>query len=134
MSHQSLRLARFSLGLLLSLALGACMSARPPLGLPDASVDTFDGVAAHGPDCRSIALPSTMRDPDMLPHPAIPFGCANYANLAAQLARPADIAQPLPYAGADGTAAERAVQRYDNPPVSHDPSQNSSSTTDGISQ
>ncbi|WP_063744716.1 CpaD family pilus assembly lipoprotein [Paraburkholderia oxyphila] len=134
MFNQSLRITRFSLGLLLSLTLGACMSERPPPGLPDARVVTFDGVQAHGPDCASIALPSHLGDPDRLAHPAIPFGCANYTNLAAQLARPADIAQPTPYAGADGTAAARSVQRYDNPPPPRAESQDSSPATSNISQ
>jgi len=142
MSNLSLRIARFSLGLVLSVALSACMSERPPYGLHDASVVTFDGVDAHGPDCRALALPSTLRDPDMLPHPEIPFGCATYANLAAQLARPADAIQPTPYGGADGTAAARAVQRYNNPPSQSTSSQSTSSTssqsigtpTSGLSQ
>jgi pilus assembly protein CpaD len=128
MFNQSLRIVRVSSALLLSLALGACMSARPPLGLPDASVVSFNGEQAVPPDCRSIAIPSHLRDPDMLTQPSIPFGCATYSNLAAQLARPADIASPLPFAGADGVAAERSVQRYDNPPAQHGQSQDNGNT------
>lgn len=111
--------ARLPVGLLLCAALSACMSERPPLGLPNASVMTFDGIEAHGPDCASIAIPSHLRDPDLIEHPSIPFGCANYTNLAAQLARPADAVAPRPYAGADGTAAVRGIQLYENPPSSH---------------
>jgi pilus assembly protein CpaD len=134
MFNQSLRLARYPLGLLLSVALIGCMSARPPLGLPDARVVTFDGENAHGPDCRSLALPSTLRDPDLLGHPSIPFGCANYSNLAAQLARPSDIAQPAPYAGADGSVAARSVQRYDNPPAPQSKSQDNAPATSSVNQ
>ncbi|HTH61598.1 MAG TPA: CpaD family pilus assembly lipoprotein [Paraburkholderia sp.] len=136
MPNQRLRLARFSFGMLLSLALTACMSARPPLGLPDARVITFDGDAAHGPDCRSIAIPSRLGDPDLLAHPTIPFGCATYANLAAQLARPADIVEPSAYAGADGGAAARSVARYDNPPTSKSESKDAAPATSsvGVSQ
>lgn len=132
MFNQSLRIARVSSALLLSLALGACMSARPPLGLPDARVVSFDGEQAVPPDCRSIAIPSHLRDPDMTRQPAIPFGCATYSNLAAQLARPADAVSPLPFAGADGVAAARSVQRYNNPPAQHGQSQDGSSASTPI--
>lgn len=115
--------ARLSVGVLLCAALSACMSERPPLDLPNASVITFDGIQAHGPDCASIAIPSHLRDPDLMEHPSIPFGCANYTNLAVQLARPADAVAPRPYAGADGTAAVRGMQIYQAPPASHGPAQ-----------
>lgn len=134
MTIVSLRVARFPLALLLSAALTACMSERPPLGLPDASLMRFDGQGAHGPDCTQIGLASHLGDPDRLEHPTIPFGCATYTNLAAQLARPADAAQPTPYAGADGTAAARSVQRYDNPPASHEQSQDNAPATTNIGQ
>jgi pilus assembly protein CpaD len=114
---------RLPLMLLLGAALAGCMSERPPLNLPNASVVTFDGVEAHGPDCASIAIPSHLRDPDLLEHPTIPFGCANYTNLAAQLARPADATSPRPYTGSDGVTAARAIERYENPPSSQAPSQ-----------
>jgi hypothetical protein len=52
---------RLPLMLLLGAALAGCMSERPPLNLPNASVVTFDGVEAHGPDCTSIAIPSHVR-------------------------------------------------------------------------
>lgn len=134
MPDQSLRFARLLLGALPCLALAACMSARPPLGLPDARVVGFDGTSARAPDCRAMALPSTLRDPDLLVHPEIPFGCANYTNLAAQLARPADIAAPKPYAGADGGVAERSVQHYDNPPQHQGKSQDSAPATSSVGE
>ncbi|QGZ60365.1 CpaD family pilus assembly lipoprotein [Paraburkholderia acidisoli] len=110
---------RLPLALLLCAALGACMSERPPIGLPSAQSIQFDGVHALGPNCASIALPSTIGDPDMVEHPSIPFGCATYSNLAAQLARPADIVQPTPYGGTNGVVAERALSRYNAMPEPH---------------
>lgn len=111
--------ARLPLALVLCAALGACMSQRPPLGLPNAQSMQFDGTHALGPNCASLALPSTIGDPDLTEHPSIPFGCATYSNLAAQLARPSDVVQPAPYAGGDGGVAGRAVQRYQNPAPVH---------------
>ncbi|HEV3423035.1 MAG TPA: CpaD family pilus assembly lipoprotein [Paraburkholderia sp.] len=97
---------------LLPLALAACMSAHPPLGLPDASVIGFDGRQAISPDCAALDQPSTLVDAGS-GRPGMPFGCATYTNLAVMLARPADLAEPLPYAGADAAMAASAVRRFD---------------------
>jgi type IV pilus biogenesis protein CpaD/CtpE len=45
--------------------------------------------------------------------PGVAFGCATYSNLAAMLARPADLVAPVPYAGADASLAASAVRRYE---------------------
>lgn len=114
MNIVTVRLARVGAALALVAGLAACMSDRPPLGLPDARVVTFDGRDALPPDCRALGLPSGLRDPDLHEHPVIPFGCATYSNLAAQLARPADAVSPENYAGPDGGLAARAVQRFES--------------------
>ncbi|PLZ03499.1 hypothetical protein CY652_06110 [Burkholderia sp. WAC0059] len=104
-------------GLLLCLGLSGCLSQDPPLNLPDARVISFDGNAAVPPDCTQIAEPSHLGDPDRLPHPTIPFGCATYANLAAELARPEDAVSPKPYAGeraADAALGASAVRALEN--------------------
>ncbi|MBT0570735.1 CpaD family pilus assembly lipoprotein [Curvibacter sp. CHRR-16] len=47
------------------------------------------------------------------PYTAIgPLGCANRANLARMVSDPRDLARPRALAGADGSAAVLAVQRY----------------------
>ncbi|MEX3931212.1 CpaD family pilus assembly lipoprotein [Paraburkholderia phymatum] len=94
------------------LALSACMSATPPIGLPDASVIGFDGYKALAPDCATLAQPSHLIDAGF-GRPGVAFGCATYTNLAVMLARPADLVEPLPYAGADATTAASAVRRFD---------------------
>jgi pilus assembly protein CpaD len=105
-------LLRLTALLLLPLALSACMSATPPVGLPNASVIGFDGREAIAPDCASLVQPSHLIDAGM-GRPGIAFGCATYTNLAVMLARPADLVEPLPYAGADATTAASAVRRFD---------------------
>ena len=97
------------------LGLPGCMSAHPPLGLPDATVIGFDphnAGRAVPPDCTRLAVPSHMIDAGTA-RPDVAFGCATYSNLAAMLARPADIVDPLPYAGADATLGASAVRRYE---------------------
>ncbi|MFT0172227.1 CpaD family pilus assembly lipoprotein [Paraburkholderia mimosarum] len=97
---------------LLPLALAACMSAHPPLGLPDASVIGFDGHEAIPPDCAALDQPATLIDAGHA-RPGMAFGCATYTNLAAMLARPADLVQPQPYAGAEASMASSAVRRFE---------------------
>lgn len=104
-----LRLIAFGLP---PLALAACMSTPPPLGLPDASVVGFDGHHAIPPDCAALNQPSHLVDAGF-GRPGVPFGCASYTNLAAMLARPADLTQPQPYTGADAATAASAVRRFD---------------------
>ncbi|GAB3626161.1 hypothetical protein PTE30175_00841 [Pandoraea terrae] len=96
---------------LLPLALAGCMSPRPPLSLPDASVIGFDGQHAVPPDCAKMVQPSHLVDAGAR-YPGVTFGCATYSNLAAMLARPADLVAPKPYAGADAATAAAAVRRF----------------------
>jgi hypothetical protein len=95
--------------------LGGCMSTQPPLGMPDASVIGYDahgGGRAMPPQCRELDQPSYLTDAGTS-RPGVAFGCATYGNLAAMLARPADLVDPLPYAGADASRAADAVRRYE---------------------
>lgn len=46
------------------------------------------------------------------PNTQLPFGCANAANLAAMLDRPADLQSPRDVGPVPGTTAARAVERY----------------------
>ncbi|WP_065502454.1 CpaD family pilus assembly lipoprotein [Burkholderia stabilis] len=96
---------------LLPLALAGCMSAQPPLNLPDARSIGFDGVQAVPPDCAKLMQPSHLVDAGF-GRPGVPFGCATYTNLAAMLARPQDLVAPVPYGGADAEVAAGAVRRY----------------------
>jgi pilus assembly protein CpaD len=114
---------------LLPLALTACMSAHPPLGLPDGSVIGFDGREAIAPDCALLNQPTTLVDAGSV-RPGMAFGCATYTNLAAMLARPADLVQPVPYAGADAAMAANAVRRFEENRVK----QPSVTSTTNISQ
>ena len=109
------RLIRGAGGLLLSTAalLAGCMSAQPPLGMPDPSVIGFmpgDGGHAVPPSCDALNQPSAMIDAGKH-RSGVAFGCATYSNLAAMLARPADLVAPQPYAGADAPLAASAVRR-----------------------
>ncbi|RXV69493.1 hypothetical protein D1006_31120 [Burkholderia stabilis] len=96
---------------LLPLALAGCMSAPPPLSLPDARSIGFDGVQAVPPDCAKLMQPSHLVDAGF-GRPGVPFGCATYTNLATMLARPQDLVAPVPYGGADAEVAAGAVRRY----------------------
>lgn len=95
--------------------LSACMSEHPPLGMPDDTVIGFsaqDGGRAIPPQCAQLNQPSHMIDAGR-GRPGVEFGCATYSNLAAMLARPADLVAPLPYAGADAALGASAVRAYD---------------------
>src|SRR5689334_12236709 len=96
---------------LLPLALAGCMSAPPPLNLPDARAIGFDGTRAVPPDCAKLMQPSHLIDAGF-GRPGVPFGCATYTNLATMLARPQDLVAPVPYGGADAAVASDAVRRY----------------------
>lgn len=96
-------------------ALAGCMSPHPPLDMPDASVIGFtpgDGGHAVPPSCASLNQRSGMSDAGAR-RPGVAFGCATYSNLAAMIARPADLIAPRPYAGADAALAASAVRRYE---------------------
>ncbi len=98
--------------LLLLTALSGCMSTPPPLSMPDSSVIGFDGTHAVPPDCAKLDRPSHLVDAGV-GRPGVAFGCATYTNLANMLARPADLVQPIPYAGADAALGASAVRRYE---------------------
>nr|WP_235993893.1 CpaD family pilus assembly lipoprotein [Paraburkholderia solitsugae] len=86
-----------------------------PLGMPDPSVIGFapgDGGHAIPPQCETLDQHSKMVDAGSA-RPGVAFGCATYSNLAAMLARPADLVAPVPYAGADAPLAASAVRRYE---------------------
>lgn len=96
-------------------SLAGCMSAHPPLGMPDDSVIGFtaqDGGRAIPPQCAQLNQPSQMSDAGWH-RPGVAFGCATYSNLAAMLARPADLVAPVPYAGADAALGASAVRAYE---------------------
>jgi type IV pilus biogenesis protein CpaD/CtpE len=98
-----------------SIALAGCMSSPPSLGMPDASAIGFtpgDGGHAVPPSCDALNEPSHMIDAGSA-RPGVAFGCATYSNLAAMIARPADLVAPVPYAGADAPLAASAVRRYE---------------------
>lgn len=95
-------------------ALSGCMSAHPPLGMPSDSVIGFTsagGGRAIAPQCDELNQPSHMIDAGH-GRPGVAFGCSTYSNLAAMLARPADLVAPLPYAGADAALGASAVRAY----------------------
>jgi hypothetical protein len=99
----------------LGVALSGCMSEHPPLGMPDDSVIGYsaeNGGQAIAPPCERLNQPSHMIDAGR-GRPGVEFGCATYSNLAAMLARPADLVAPLPYAGADAALGASAVRAYD---------------------
>ncbi|KAG8155445.1 CpaD family pilus assembly lipoprotein [Burkholderia catarinensis] len=102
---------RPSVAALLSLSLAGCLSAPPPVSLPDARAIGFDGAHAVPPDCATLMQPSHLVDAGF-GRPGVPFGCATYTNLAAMLARPEDLVAPVPYGGANAEAAAGAVRRY----------------------
>ncbi|MDB5988916.1 MAG: hypothetical protein JWQ10_319 [Herbaspirillum sp.] len=106
------RLACLS-SLTLITALSGCMTAPPPLSMPDSSVIGFDGAHAMPPDCAKLAQPSHMLDAGA-GRPGVAFGCATYTNLANMLARPADLVQPIPYAGADAALGASAAHHYED--------------------
>lgn len=92
-----------------------CMSAHPPLGMPNDSVIGYTsagGGHAIAPQCDELNQPSHMIDAGR-GRPGVAFGCATYSNLSAMLARPADLVAPVPYAGADAALGADAVRAYE---------------------
>lgn len=115
MNHRFVVLTLSLSALLAASGLAGCMSAHPPLGMPNDSVIGFsseDGGRALAPQCGQLNQPSHMLDAGRA-RPGVAFGCATYSNLAAMLARPADLVAPLPYAGADATLGAGAVRAYE---------------------
>ncbi|TCG06966.1 hypothetical protein BZM27_22815 [Paraburkholderia steynii] len=95
--------------------LTSCMSTQPPLDMPDVSVIGFvpgDGGYLTPPACNALNQRSDMVDAGYA-RPGVAFGCATYSNLAAMIARPADVLAPVPYPGADAPLAASAVRRYE---------------------
>jgi type IV pilus biogenesis protein CpaD/CtpE len=80
--------------------------------MPDASVIEYDGHGAVPPDCASLSRPSLLRDAGAR-RPAMEWGCATYTDLAAQLARPADLVSPEKLGPADAAVAAGAMRRYE---------------------
>ena len=108
-----MRTVLFSLAALASLtSLTGCMP-KPTLGLPDVSVLSYDGKQIVPPDCRALERRSLVREAGIARRPDLAFGCATYTNLAAQIARPADLVNPLPLGPADAAVAASAVRRYE---------------------
>ena len=102
---------------LTSILFTACAFPRKDVsGVPDTSVirvvQGADGrLVAQAPDCMALLQPSQYHSVNDA-RPAIAFGCATYTNLAASLARPADLVSPRSYAGQHGDSAALAVHRY----------------------
>jgi len=89
--------------------LGGCL--QPPLDMPDARTLSYDGHSVVPPDCQALTHKSYVLDAGV-PRQSVAFGCATYTNLAAQIARPADIAEPVPMGPYDGAVAANAMLRY----------------------
>jgi pilus assembly protein CpaD len=89
--------------------LGGCL--QPPLGMPDERTLSYDGHSVVPPDCDALKRHSLLLDAG-IPRQSVSFGCATYTNLAAQIARPADIVEPIPMGPADGAVAANGVLRY----------------------
>jgi pilus assembly protein CpaD len=102
-------LAFAALGLVTCSMLSGCL--QPPLGMPDERVLSYDGHTVVPPDCEMLRHQSYLLDGG-LPRQSVSFGCATYTNLAAQIARPADIVAPVPMGPADGAVAANAMMRY----------------------
>jgi pilus assembly protein CpaD len=97
---------------LVAFACGATGCFQPPRNMPNDTVIGFDGKNALAPDCESLSRPAILTDAG-LRRPSMQWGCATYTNLAAQLARPADIVAPQPLAPANGATAASAIRRYE---------------------
>ncbi|SPB12806.1 lipoprotein [Caballeronia novacaledonica] len=101
-----------TLAVLLALACGLSGCLKPPLTMPNETVIGYDGKYAVPPDCDSLTRKSLLTDAGVH-RPSMQWGCATYTNLAAQLARPADIVAPQTLGPADAAVAASAVHRYE---------------------
>lgn len=100
----------------LALTAGCAFPRKDYSGVPDPSVIRVvqgpDGrVVAQAPDCVALLQGSQYHSVNDA-RPAIAFGCATYTNLAASLARPADLVSPREFGGPHPNAAALAVHRY----------------------
>lgn len=110
------RLALAAMAGSLALSAGCGFPRKDHSGVPDVSVIRVvqgpDGrLVAQAPDCTPLLQPSQYHGFNNT-RPAIAFGCATYSNLAASLARPADLVSPRSFAGPQPDAAALAVHRY----------------------
>ncbi|MET5115853.1 CpaD family pilus assembly lipoprotein, partial [Burkholderia pseudomallei] len=64
---------------------------------------------ARAPDCAALEQRSQVIDAGRA-RPGVSFGCATYGNLAAMLARPAELVAPLADAGGDAAGGASAVR------------------------
>lgn len=97
-------------------ALNACAFPRKDFsGVPDPGVIRLTQHNGHwraeAPDCQALLQPSQYNAYDNM-RMSIAFGCATYSNLAASVARPADLANPRAFAGTHADTAAHAVLRY----------------------
>lgn len=69
---------RSTVAALLPLVCAGCLSAPPPVNLPDARSIGFDGAHAVAPDCAKLMQPSHLVDAGFA-RPGVPFGCATYS-------------------------------------------------------
>lgn len=103
-----------------ALALGSLAGCTFPNKAPPLAASVHSIGLAQNAQGQWQAVPphcETFRESSRLsnwntPRDDLAFGCATYTNLAHQLARPADLAAPVPYAGTDARVARDAVQRY----------------------
>jgi type IV pilus biogenesis protein CpaD/CtpE len=95
----------------LAVPLAGCL--KPPVGMPDARIVSYDGNGAVPPDCDKLQRDSLLADGGVR-RPSMQWGCATYTNLAAQLARPEDAVHPQTLGPADAAVAASAVNRYEN--------------------
>jgi len=111
---RQLMLAALAGGLILTA--GCTFPRKDYSGVPDVSVIRVvqgpDGqVVAQAPDCTALLQGSQYQSLNQ-DRAAVAFGCATYSNLAASLARPADLISPREFAGPQPDAAALAVHRY----------------------
>lgn len=106
-----MRLHLIALMLSMPCWLTGCMSLHQPLGLPDSSVLSYDGARVLPPNCATLSAPSTLLDAGFQ-RASVAFGCATYTNLAAMLARPADLSAPRPLTAPNAVTGAAAAQRY----------------------
>ncbi|RKP50612.1 CpaD family pilus assembly lipoprotein [Trinickia fusca] len=110
---------------MLLVVLSGCMSTPPTLGMPGVPAVRLENGRALPPDCAALRTSSDFLDAGER-RPTMAFGCATYTNLAAMLARPADLTDPLPFDGSEPTLAANAVRRYEAEKLAPLPATNTS--------
>jgi hypothetical protein len=104
------RAASLVIAAAVAVGVGGCF--KPPIGMPNESVISYDGHGAVPPDCAALTRPAVLTDAGFH-RPGMEWGCATYTNLAAQLAHPEDIVKPQTLGAADAAVAASAVRRYE---------------------